>query len=426
MPEQTTTGGVLADLDVYLGEIREKRAAEAGDTGTTHPSKGVDDQTRPATEGARSAENEADVKADVPGESVDEASEAEAETPAKPVAMTTAKTTGEDPSNETSSAKGDKEDGTTTHPADAETVGEKYSSFDELASAIGKDPEKVACDLGNALMADIAVLIGEHHVPEKAAGAEAAPAEAPREPEGEATEEELQQIAEAGYKTAAEVHAALEQGQQQITREMVDMVVKEAASDAKMVVSYFEGLKSGAEESVNPPRGKRAAEDEEPKEEEAAPKPEEPPAPAAGAEDATLPPEDISALAAAANEPPAREEGAAPAAAPEEMPPEIGGAPEEMLGGLGDVSDEEVVEALSEALAEAGVTPEELAQAVAGEQAGMEVTAGEKAAAVSFARESVAKVNEYRKLQKEGKAKKKASIDLKYGVRQLVKQYLGK
>ena len=89
MPDGTTHGSVLAQMDNFLERVREgelgKEAAAnldlAGDAKSTHPSANVDDGTQPAREGSRSSENEADVKKMVGFalESVDEYAAADAD-----------------------------------------------------------------------------------------------------------------------------------------------------------------------------------------------------------------------------------------------------------------------------------------------------------------------------------------------------------
>jgi len=56
------TGSKMDDLNAILAQMRQKRAEDMGDRKTTHVSKDEDNDTQPATEGSRSAENEADVK----------------------------------------------------------------------------------------------------------------------------------------------------------------------------------------------------------------------------------------------------------------------------------------------------------------------------------------------------------------------------
>ena len=444
--DQKTYGAVLAEIDEYLGDLKEKRASS--EDATTHPVQSVDDQTQDTGEGSRSSENTSDVKSDILGGDIDSASGTDAETPNKAVAMTDAAATGEDPANETASTKGTKEDGTTSHPANAEDVGEKYSSFKDLESAINVDPEKVAADLGNSLMADIAVLMGDMGkkaaipadvvpAPAKAAApaAEAATAAAPgaevpavKTPAVEAPAKDedaaAKEAEQAGYDAAAAVYESSEK-----TAEFIKQIEKEAEADAELLASYYVGLVKGA----------MGSEDEIPANEVAEGEAEG----TSEGEGAELPPEDVSALAAAAEGEglPGEEAmaggmpGEEMAMGPEGIPPEALaeglGAEEGMgaegdMGALGGAGEEEVVQALSEALAEAGVSPEELAQAVAAEQSGMQVEASVKTAAIKSARQSVERIEGYRKLEKEGKAVKKASIELKYQVRQMIREYLGR
>jgi hypothetical protein len=180
-------------IDRFLQDIAatEKRAAEAhtepGSVGgpTTHPVKDVDDSTEEATEGARARENDADVKADQGPASVNNTAQGVADKKAaarrklavdgksemggiNPAGTASAdqlqigtkkEPTGEDPSNETSSVKAEKEDstggrlGNTAHPArtnNSQLDGYKYAemSLDALA--------KVASDLGNQLLVELA------------------------------------------------------------------------------------------------------------------------------------------------------------------------------------------------------------------------------------------------------------------------------
>lgn len=75
-----THSSVVSLIDGFLKtasadlEKEAKNLDLAGDAKSTHPSANVDDKTKPATEGSRSAENEADVKKDVPNTINDESS----------------------------------------------------------------------------------------------------------------------------------------------------------------------------------------------------------------------------------------------------------------------------------------------------------------------------------------------------------------
>ena len=72
------------NLAQFLSEMQGRKSAEAGsepgsiDGATSHPSKEVEDGTRPATEGEQSAFNTAQVKEDHGEPSVDSTSEADA------------------------------------------------------------------------------------------------------------------------------------------------------------------------------------------------------------------------------------------------------------------------------------------------------------------------------------------------------------
>jgi hypothetical protein len=103
---------------------------------STHPSAKADGMNHPAPVGFRAKENEKDVKEDVP-DNVEEAPDNQQDSDYDHVQLGTKKApTGEDPSAE-DSYKGKKDDPGTSHPADAEDVGEKYSawSFPKLYKA---------------------------------------------------------------------------------------------------------------------------------------------------------------------------------------------------------------------------------------------------------------------------------------------------
>jgi len=179
----------MGSIERFLQQVgaTEKRAAEAntepGSVGgaTEHPVKDVDDLTEDAKEGFRSAENESDVKADQGEASVentayniadkkamDGKSEDGSVNPPGTASEdqlqigTKKEPTGQDPSVETSSVKGEKEDpasagdgsvGHSSHPArtnNGELDGFKYAEMatDRLA--------KVASDMGNELLAQLA------------------------------------------------------------------------------------------------------------------------------------------------------------------------------------------------------------------------------------------------------------------------------
>lgn len=147
-------------LREFLSEVEnekqasvKKRAAantEPGSQGgdTSHPSKDVDDNTQPATEGKRSQENTSDVKKTIFNGGVDAAGDSSPsqEDQQFDVGITSA-STGEDPASE-DDYKSDKEDPGTSHPAKTND-GEKYGSmsFGEL--------RKLASSKANDILSDI-------------------------------------------------------------------------------------------------------------------------------------------------------------------------------------------------------------------------------------------------------------------------------
>ena len=156
------------ELRSFLAEVESeqvksassKKKAEANteagsyEGGTSHPVKSVDDQTGDAHEGERSSENSADVKKHVPAGGVDSSKESP---PAQEgqqfrVGLKSAPT-GEDPSHE-DDYKGTKDDPGTSHPAKTED-GEKYSSM-SFSKLKGLTEKKA-----NALIAGISVVLKE-------------------------------------------------------------------------------------------------------------------------------------------------------------------------------------------------------------------------------------------------------------------------
>lgn len=162
-------------LREFLSEVEnekqasvKKRAAantEPGSQGgdTSHPSKDVDDNTQPATEGKRSQENTSDVKKTIFNGGVDAAGDSSPsqEDQQFDVGITSA-STGEDPASE-DDYKSDKEDPGTSHPAKTND-GEKYGSmsFGEL--------RKLASNKANDMLSDITVYM------KQAAGSKPMPA----------------------------------------------------------------------------------------------------------------------------------------------------------------------------------------------------------------------------------------------------------
>lgn len=146
----------LAEVETQQVKAASSKRAEANteagsyEGGTSHPVKSVDDQTSDASEGERSSENSADVKAQVPAGGVDshDAKPPEQEGQQFDVGLKST-STGEDPANE-DDYKGTKDDPGTSHPAKTED-GEKYSSMNFVQ--LKKLTEKKA----NAILASVAV-----------------------------------------------------------------------------------------------------------------------------------------------------------------------------------------------------------------------------------------------------------------------------
>jgi hypothetical protein len=378
----------LSDLDKWVMESFDKKAEEALRQGadSSHPSQNTEDGDKPATEGARSSENEADVKADIPGDNVDTAKETEAEGPGRgentpALEMANAKPTGEDPANETAGVKDKPEDPGTAHPAKA-TMGEKYSAAqlmtmgDEILNDIAaleteksaaaeveievegkedeksEDEEEEKSDDDEESKEAAAEKSAEDkpycktckadtkdkcHCGEKKEAAEAdgkdaeGKAEEAEAKEAEAKDEvsdEIKQAEEAGRAAAASIIEAVQNKQASAEapavdpNAVIDSIVKNAAADAQNVIEYLAMFKQAMGD---------------------------------------MPAEEVAALA----------DAAAAEAPVTDVPAEVG-AIEDVAGaapvdaGMGGDAE---VEALVDALVEAGVEPEELL-ALAGEGEG--------------------------------------------------------
>jgi len=146
-------------IAALLQQVNPEKSASANSEpaniggATTHPSKNVDDGTAPAQEGARSSENEKDNKDDQPI-GVNNAKE---NTPGTQDQFqmnigATVAATGEDPSNETSSAKSEKDDPGSSHPARTDNSSLDGKKFAELRTLINQ-----ANAQGTSILAKLAV-----------------------------------------------------------------------------------------------------------------------------------------------------------------------------------------------------------------------------------------------------------------------------
>jgi len=376
---QSNYSDALNDIDKYVASIREKQASE-GDVDTTHPSKSEDDSTMVGTEGARSSENEADITASVPGVNINDVPAQEAHQSANMENLTEAALTGEDPANETSSVKTTKDDPGTTHPSEMDGTENKSASAlvnasDMVTVAIKEHGTvKIASELVNMVADDLVTL-----------------------------DTQIKEAAVAGFIASHQKQAA----EGDVSLKTVEGNLNKFASNcAANLQDFYAGVAEKVAEDM-PEEGMPGEEEE-----------------------GELPQDDLQSIAAMAAGPEAggmpMEEGM-----PEGMPVDEAALAEEALGGGGE---EEVIQALSAALAEAGVTPEELAMAVEAEQVaapGPEVGGlpiEDKSQIVEDAKIACARVNSFRNLVSAGRVNmsKKASIKLTYAMRELVREATGK
>jgi hypothetical protein len=237
MPSQTKP--LFEQLDTWMTELQEIKTAAApkpsgqtktaGPSGmgkTTHPSEKVENNTHNAPEGARYRENESDVKKDVPA-NVEEASDKMDEDRVMPNIGTQQAATGEQTSVERD-FKGNKDDGTTSHPADAEDVGEKYSAapLPKLLKMAEDKANALLADIGNGLFAapNQSQASAQQH---KQAGVNQAPAQ--QNPGNLA----------AGYATAATAGPVNEQQLQKFAADFIEQTVRDADLDADLVGAYL-------------------------------------------------------------------------------------------------------------------------------------------------------------------------------------------
>lgn len=275
---------LLSEIDSFLAAVETEKAAETastqghvqnqGDTGTSHPSKSIDDGTQDASEGSRSAENTADVKSSVPGQSVDVAKEDKMEGKSENP-LTTAKPTGEDPSNETSSANGliggeagkDSSGQDTKHPAKVD-FGGKYAA---ASPATIKDAAARLLERINDYNAQVAALnISTNNSSEKKAkdssnSGNASTSEPKKEDSNNDKASNSKEASavdsdeEAGKK-AAEI-AANELALTGPGAELIEHIAKEAMADANRVADFCDGLHQGANESEQENNVKTARKD---------------------------------------------------------------------------------------------------------------------------------------------------------------------
>lgn len=198
----------LESIEALLLDIEKSANAHTEAGGyqgeTEHPSKKPDDGTETAVEGSRAKENDQDIKEEQGGAGVDGEPDVKAAATTDQDGQqlnigTKQKATGEDPSCETSSAKGGKDDGGYTgpssHPARTDNDaldGHKYAApINQFRGMM-----KTATDLGNNLLGAIGVDAVERT---KAAGGEQAQPQANAQPgDNNASKQADNQPAQAG------------------------------------------------------------------------------------------------------------------------------------------------------------------------------------------------------------------------------------
>jgi hypothetical protein len=360
--EHAKVGSALDLVEGLLEEIRgEEKRAETGDGSepTTLPYKSVSNQTQKAQTGARAAENRSDVRKSL-GEGGITGQE-----DANSAPNNSEKVQGEMKRLEADDKAPQSVGAYPPKPGDGSGPGdETYGSERKYGSLLAKNAailEKLgmdgSCPSENATEKKNAETKTETSTPagdtkEKKAAAQPAPAGG-EEPSGKATEktaeekkaaeaelqkkaaaEKYREDAEAGYVAAQQIAHQLGVGmskaaeeekaaeQTKLAQEKIEAIQKAAEADAQLFVDFMKGHLDGQKIQKK-----------------AQPMPPMPPDAAGG-----MPPE------AGAEMP--------PEAPPEEMPPEAGGEP-------GEGGAEDQLEAVAAALEEAGITPEELAEAIA-------------------------------------------------------------
>lgn len=348
--------------EAQKSEMMAKRATDPSEP-TSHPVMGCDDGTRPMHAGAAGTEFTADIRKAY-GESGVTGQEDAGSAPnnsekqigeMKPMASDTM-------GGNTSTPKKIKDAPEDKGPGD-ETFSEKYS---EVAG------------VGNRLLGSLSALMQiqkEAAMPPHLAAALAKkrgtkPAEKPEKGETVAHEEaeskkeaELQEKlaaaeqypddAAAGYMAAQSLLQDLQQGEmlQKAAADQFEGIVKTAQDDAVLYASFVDGLQRGAlhanEVQANLQKQAEGIPTEEGPDVGGALPPD-----AGGDAGGGLPPELAAQLAAGGG---GEDEGA---------PPDDGG------GDAGGGGDEGIIDQLAEALDQAGVTPEELAQALAEHESG--------------------------------------------------------
>lgn len=359
-------GSVLNMMDQFLTDIRQsKEAASRGQT--SHVVMSADPGTRPASEGARSSENEADVRKHL-GSTGNTGQEDASSAPTNSTGpdIGTTKMTADEVRGNVQQPKATKDgpaekgrgDASPGHPSN-KTLNEKYSSVLDLGKSILSDLAKSGASTSSEAVSENAqakkpvdapatkVAKGDTQTPAQVEAEDKTEKEgADKQAQAEQLEKEAaakyQEDAEWGYATARALMEQMGMGKEaaaeteQAVETSIENIIKSAQDAASRAVDFMDGFERGAQMAAHEKRSlsKRAE---------------------------GLPPE-LAAAAAGGGEEGGGMEGMEGMEGAEEME----GGEGEGEGGGGD--EEAILAAVAEALDEAGVTPEELAEAVAAEE----------------------------------------------------------
>lgn len=411
---QPTNVNVLDQLDDLLVKVaaEEKKAQDdpGGYSGpSTHPVAREDNSTVDATEGARSSENVSDVKSDygdtTPSSESSENPQGGSEHPSDSIgtqsqeAAEVAGNVQEPKATKEGPSEGGRGDASPGHPSNL-TFNEKYS-FEQNAGNVS--------DLGNRVLAQLTIQgqkAAAEETPNAQAGEGNGATDAPQKEstDGKNADAKAQantesddyekaaaahpEDAEAGYMAAQMLadHIINQEKQAEngltVHDQVIDSLCKSAAEDAHLLCNFVEGwVKGETEKRAMPmPMGEGGDyKDKDYKDKDY--KNNDDMAAADMAETAETGEGDSAPMLPEGGDMPPELGGEMPPELGGEMPPMLGGGEE--MPGEGGLDDQVLVEALAEALAEAGVSPDELLAAGAAGGAGVEGLEGGEGAAVA-------------------------------------------
>ena len=304
-----------AAIEAYLTKMGADPGQYRG--GSSHPSAKVEDGTRPAKSGFRSRENEEDIKRDIPI-GIDHESEAKTSTDTlasdQPQLGLKQAPTGEDPTWETRRAKMKKDDPGSSHPARTDNEELDGKCAEDLRSWSTNDLHKAAAYLGTHICETITKQASDM---------------TPRQSQSPQTAIDPAIAQAAGYQVAGLLTGQLKEAEvDQMVTASVDELIAQAIKQANDTADYLDGFAAAA--------AQKQADD------------------AAAAMGAGGPPMGAGGPPMGAGGPPMGAGG--PPAGPE-------------AGGINPDEEAELMQ-LEQLLQQAGVTPEELMQALSEEAGG--------------------------------------------------------